>query len=168
MTRSIADHGGGARGPTSAGRRVWLQASQRVLKAAEGAVADALLELEQRLPGPPRGAQTTRRLRDVVARDRAAAAAGVQGHARPEPASTAEAAPPTAPSPAPRPAAAACPGEPIRTRTYARLLAAQGEPRRALAIYAHLMEGNPRDASLSIEAIELRRRVELDDDLDRP
>lgn len=45
--------------------------------------------------------------------------------------------------------------EPIATRTMARLLAAQGHPRRALAIYKKLLREQPGDASLEEEAAAL-------------
>lgn len=45
--------------------------------------------------------------------------------------------------------------EPIATRTMARLLAAQGHPRRALAIYKKLLREKPGDASLEEEAAAL-------------
>lgn len=48
--------------------------------------------------------------------------------------------------------------EPIATRTMARLLAAQGHPRRALAIYKKLLREQPGDASLEEEAAALGSR----------
>ena len=45
--------------------------------------------------------------------------------------------------------------EPIATRTMARLLADQGHPRRALAIYEKLLREKPGDASLEEEAAAL-------------
>lgn len=48
--------------------------------------------------------------------------------------------------------------EPIATRTMARLLAAQGHPRRALAIYKKLLREQPGDASLEEEAAALGRK----------
>jgi hypothetical protein len=82
-------------------------------------------------------------------------------------------APPPAPTPAPSlpppPVAAAVPrapeapsdvvsaaDEPIRTRSMARLLASQGHPARALAIYDWLLAANASDDSLRAEAEALR------------
>jgi hypothetical protein len=53
--------------------------------------------------------------------------------------------------------ASAAAAEPIRTRTMARLLAAQGHPARALAIYDALM-AEDSDPSLRAEAERLRSR----------
>lgn len=58
---------------------------------------------------------------------------------------------------APAPASAGAGEEPIRTRTMARLLAAQGHRARALAIYDALMAVDP-DPSLLAEAERLRSR----------
>lgn len=55
----------------------------------------------------------------------------------------------------PRASGQAADAEPIRTRTMARLLAAQGHPARALAIYDALMADDP-DPSLRAEAERLR------------
>lgn len=57
--------------------------------------------------------------------------------------------------PSSRASAKSAAGEPIRTRTMARLLAAQGHPERALAIYEALMADDP-DPSLRAEAERLR------------
>jgi hypothetical protein len=46
--------------------------------------------------------------------------------------------------------------EPIRTRSMARLLASQGHPARALAIYDWLLASNGTDDSLRVEAEALR------------
>jgi len=48
--------------------------------------------------------------------------------------------------------------EPIRTRTMAKLLAGHGYKSRALAIYDHLIERAPNDASLRAEAAALRNK----------
>jgi len=50
--------------------------------------------------------------------------------------------------------------EPIRTRTMARLLAAQGHRDRALSIYDDLLAKNGADASLREEAESLRSRTD--------
>ena len=47
-------------------------------------------------------------------------------------------------------------GEPIATRTMARILADQGHCRRALAIYQKLLKDNPSDSSLCAEAQAVR------------
>jgi len=75
--------------------------------------------------------------------------------------------PPPASEPAPAPAAQAQPErapttrtfeeEPIRTRSMAQLLAAQGHRERALAIYEELMAKDSSDPSLEREAAGLRR-----------
>lgn len=65
------------------------------------------------------------------------------------------AAPPTKP-PATEPSSPKS-QEPIPTRTMAGLLLAQGHRDRALAIYDHLIEADPDDASLRSEAEALRR-----------
>lgn len=92
------------------------------------------------------------RLREVLDRDRALIAA--------EPAKVVDAAPPAPPPPsAPAPSE---PGpsdleqEPIRTRTMARLLAAQGYRARALTIYEALLREDQTDADLRAEAERLR------------
>lgn len=82
---------------------------------------------------------------------------------------TAEAGAPAAPSsppaePAPTASAASderpqrVQHEPIRTRTMARLLAAQGYRQRALAIYEELLSQPGADAALRAEAEALRAR----------
>src|SRR5262245_43486556 len=107
--------------------------------AATVAIAGALDALEARVSRDRAiGLQLDRarqldRTREVLERDRAlafATAARPSETARPTP-------PPAAPAPALRSARSAtleC-NEPIRTRSMAKLLAAQGHPERALAIY---------------------------------
>lgn len=93
------------------------------------------------------------RLREVLDRDRALLAAQpVEPVELPAPPVLSQAA-------LPLPAAANTPlscEEPIRTRTMARLLAAQGHPARALAIYEYLLVQGNGDASLRAEAEQLR------------
>jgi hypothetical protein len=85
------------------------------------------------------------------------------------PAVTPPPAPTSASAPPPPPVAAAAPrapegqsdvvsaaDEPIRTRSMARLLASQGHPARALAIYDWLLAANASDDSLRAEAEALR------------
>jgi hypothetical protein len=95
------------------------------------------------------------RLLEVLDRDRALRAA--------EPVSPAAPVEPSVPAPAvavpavsmPEPAQAVdC--EPIRTRTMARLLAAQGYRARALAIYQALLAENPSDTELHAERERLQ------------
>ena len=56
-------------------------------------------------------------------------------------------------------ASAAVCDEPIRTRTMAQLLAAQGHPDRALSIYRYLLASNPGNASLQPEITALEAAV---------
>jgi hypothetical protein len=163
------------------GRRSLAVARGQLGQAVGEAVSGSLAALGERLGLHAQGAENTERLRDVVARDRALAAASPGGRAKPErsaasgstaqesgvdasqagsapvvqePVSTPEAA--SAPAPPPR-AAEWTPvgGEPIRTRTMARLLAAQGYRERALALYAELLLRDPEDAGLREEAERL-------------
>jgi hypothetical protein len=85
-----------------------------------------------------------RRLREVLDRDRALVAA--------QPDLARQPAPVLAPAPTLEDAAASPQQEPIRTRTMARLLAAQGYRARALAIYQALIAENPADTELHAEA----------------
>ncbi|HTU63424.1 MAG TPA: hypothetical protein VMF89_33410 [Polyangiales bacterium] len=104
---------------------------------------------------------------DPVATPRAAAPAGAfatPDFVAPAPAPAASAVPVSntiAASPSARPKhnaqTQAAAEEPIRTRTMARLLAMQGHPARALAIYDALMATDP-DPSLRAEAEQLRSR----------
>lgn len=80
--------------------------------------------------------------------------APVGAFATPETSAPASAAP-RAQGEAPSPAVAPSAEEPIRTRTMARLLAAQGHRARALAIYDALMAADP-DPDLRAEAQRLR------------
>jgi hypothetical protein len=50
-------------------------------------------------------------------------------------------------------------GEPIRTRTMARLLASHGYHDRALAIYEHLLAEQPDDEALRAEAATAREAL---------
>jgi hypothetical protein len=155
------------------------QARHQLGQAIEG-VLSGLVALEARvgghglltsLTGAGREAQTER-LREVLDRDRALVAAGPPGRSDAAKPALANARPAlgTAPS-----AAAAELGsraeppastlgsraeppastEPIRTRTMARLLAAQGHPARALAIYDALL-ATDSDPDLRAEAERLR------------
>ena len=132
------------------------------------------------------GAAHTDRLRDVLSRDRALAAVRPSTALVPSSPGTAAASAPAGPAVSP-PAAPAQPqpvepsppvpletsspgassseerpqrvqNEPIRTRTMARLLAAQGYRLRALAIYDELLARPGADDSLRREAETLRSR----------
>ena len=124
---------------------------------ASDAIADALETLESRvLGGPARGGRAGRerqlaRTREVLERDRALASATLSEEV---------------PRPSPPPAAAigasntaldaiVC-DEPIRTRSMAQLLAAQGHPERALSIYAYLLARDGSNPALHAEAAALR------------
>jgi hypothetical protein len=125
------------------------------------------------------------RLRDVLGRDRAlVVGARTQARAAPVGASTEPRRAILSDVPGPAPATAAAPDavvqapgtpepaasagsderpqrvqhEPIRTRTMARLLAAQGYRQRALAIYEELLAAPLADDSLRSEAEALRLR----------
>lgn len=65
--------------------------------------------------------------------------------------------PPAPPRPSSEPATRTFIEEPIRTRSMARLLAAQGHRERALAIYEELLAQNSEDAALRRETDALRR-----------
>lgn len=146
----------------------------RLRNAASGVVASALDALEARVlrgeasaPRAQRGRQLER-MREVLERDRALvesalpAPAPVQTPAAVQaPAQT----PPSLPSPAASAAlssasASVC-DEPIRTRSMAKLLAAQGHPERALAIYGYLLARDGNDPVLQAEAAALRESLVL-------
>lgn len=55
-------------------------------------------------------------------------------------------------------------GEPIQTRTMARLLAEQGHARRALAMYDELLERSPHDAELRGERDRLAEQGDVSPD----
>jgi hypothetical protein len=130
-----------------------------VLKqVATDALAGALDTLEARVlqaraePSRAGGAHQLDRLREVLERDRALATAGLpQPAPRPLPARVELPVPPSAAAPA----AIAC-DEPIRTRSMAKLLAAQGHPERALSIYAYLLAHDPGNAVVQAEYAALR------------
>ncbi|MFT3927758.1 MAG: hypothetical protein QM778_34845 [Myxococcales bacterium] len=110
--------------------------------------------------------RSVERMREVLERDRALAFAGHAATAaaslatspgRPDAATAADAATEATNEPtAPEATKAVSCQEPIRTRTFARLLAAQGHLERALSIYAYLIEQQPSDAGLMDEAAALR------------
>jgi hypothetical protein len=112
--------------------------------------------------------RNTDRLRDVLGRDRALAVGARAEAAQPRSAAPALAIVSVAPAPTPAAAAAALIAEerpqrvqhePIRTRTMARLLAAQGYRQRALAIYEELLAQAGADDGLRQEAAALRART---------
>ncbi|HEX6244697.1 MAG TPA: hypothetical protein VFZ61_27450 [Polyangiales bacterium] len=152
--------------------------TRAVLGQLVGDVLSAPLDaLETRLARHPwlgeragaAGAPAAGRLREVLDRDRALVAAQPESEmtvsvARALPSK--EPAPEQSPAPTqvPRDAVAVTPEldphdaqeEPIRTRTMARLLGAQGYRARALAIYQALLAESPGDDELRAEAERLR------------
>jgi hypothetical protein len=130
--------------------------------AAGELLADALDKLEGRLRRPASALRSSERMREVLERDRALAFAGhaaamaippasssAQSITGPAPVATREDSTPRAPRDV------VC-HEPIRTRTFARLLAAQGHLERALSIYDYLIHQHPGDAVLRDEVATLR------------
>jgi len=130
-----------------------------------------LSQLGERLGLPSAQPASLERMREVIERDRALVAASPERVATapavvdaPEQVAVAPVVVPerVAPPPVPVPSSAerceAVPegGEPIRTRTMAKLLASQGYRLRALAIYDHLLARAPDDAALRAEAEQLR------------
>jgi hypothetical protein len=93
------------------------------------------------------------RMREVLERDRALASASAPAPA-PQP-SVSAAAPPVAAPVTSEPAPPMC-DEPIRTRSMAKLLAAQGHADRALAIYTYLLARDGDDPALQAEVASLR------------
>jgi hypothetical protein len=143
-----------------------LARARELLGAAVGAALtglpepfDALLRLRSRLPEatpPPRAPRPAAPAAPV------AQAAPPSPVAEPPPAVPVEVERP-APVPVPVPPAREVPTtrtfieEPIRTRSMARLLAAQGLRERALAIYAELLAREPGDQALQDEAAAIGR-----------
>lgn len=134
-----------------------------VLKRARAqlkhAVGDALSGSWDALQGarPKRGAERAhQRLLEVVERDRALKAAVAD--AAPRRAEPAQARPAASPASEPDSGRAeqTVTYEPIRTRTLARLLEAQGYKKRALAIYESLLAEAPEDEALQAEVQRLR------------
>ena len=139
-------------------------ASAQLREAAGDLVAEALGRLEGRLRAAGGAARSSERMREVLERDRALAHADqaasplvrsseVQPGLAPAPSAVTSGARGTKAEHAP--GANPC-DEPIRTRTFARLLSAQGHVERALAIYAYLLEQHPEDAALVAEEAALR------------
>lgn len=132
----------------------------RLRNAASGVVASALDALEARVlrgeasaPRAQRGRQLER-MREVLERDRA-----LVESALPAPAPVQTPAPAQAPAPVQTPVPVC--DEPIRTRSMAKLLAAQGHPERALAIYGYLLARDGNDPVLQAEAAALRESLVL-------
>lgn len=104
----------------------------------------ALLPAEESAPGegtleaPPLLASSADALADEVEGPEVAAASSATDAFDPEPTDAA--------------------GEPIRTRTMARLLASQGYLERALMIYDHLLAQTPDDDTLRVEAARAREQ----------
>jgi len=151
------------------GARVLRAARAQLRDAATDALASALGAVEARVLGAATGSSRGRsdrqveRMREVLERDRALASAALPDPAPapspgPEPAATVPApaaAAPMAEAPSTTPVVPEC-DEPIRTRSMARLLASQGYPERALAIYAYLLAKDATDPTLEAEAAALR------------
>jgi hypothetical protein len=147
--------------------------SARLRGAAEELLASALGKLEGRLRGPAGPARSLERMREVLERDRALAFAEHTPCASPPVTAPSESSPkveslsttvhdsqlPRRATAAQTPRATPC-DEPIRTRTFARLLAAQGHAERALSIYAYLLDREPEDATLREEEAALRATLE--------
>lgn len=145
-----------------ANERVLSAVRAQLREAARDVLANALDQLESGARSRPASARSghgdqAERMREVLERDRALAAAlQMQVQAAP-PATSPE--PPQAPvfpacEPACEPATPEC-NEPIRTRTMAKLLAAQGHPDRALGIYLYLraLEGPDPALNAAIAAL---------------
>jgi hypothetical protein len=120
---------------------------QRARAQLSHAMADALTTSFEALSdlrsGGVEAARTQQRLRDVVERDRALRAVVVDEKPKALPTSSSR-----------RDELVA--DEPIRTRTMARLLSAQGYRKRALAIYDELLTRHPEDTVLREEAQAVR------------
>lgn len=136
------------------------EAQKPLEQAVEGVLA-GLTALEARLGGKPWLAALlgtpanngTERLREVLDRDRALVSAG-------EPTSSTSSSTLTATATATKSVIVPPPcSEPIRTRTMARLLAAQGHPTRALSIYDYLITQGDTDEGLRADAERLRAQV---------
>jgi hypothetical protein len=142
--------------------RMLRVARAQLRNAASGVVASALDALDVHvLQGQASGARNRRgdqleRMREVLDRDRALAAAALPER-RPAPSSApvAIAAVSTPEPAAAEPAAVVC-DEPIRTRSMAKLLAAQGHLERALSIYAYLLAQDGGNPTLHAEVAALR------------
>jgi hypothetical protein len=151
------------------GARVLRAARTQLREAASEALFGALGALEARVRAGKAGGSSghggrqLERMREVLERDRALASATLPEPAPapstgPEPAATvpeAAAAAPVPAAPSTAPVVPEC-DEPIRTRSMARLLASQGYPERALAIYAYLLAKDGSDPALALEAAALR------------
>jgi hypothetical protein len=144
------------------GARVLRAARAQLRDAATDALASALGAVEARVLGAAAGSSRGRsdrqveRMREVLERDRALASAALPEPApAPDPGAAPAAAVEGSAAPATKPEMPRC-DEPIRTRSMARLLAAQGYPERALTIYAYLLAKDGTDPTLHAEAAALR------------
>jgi hypothetical protein len=152
------------------GARVLRAARAQLREATTDALASALGAVEARVLGAAtassrgRSDRQVERMREVLERDRALASAAVPDPPAPAPSPGPEsaatvpppaAAAPVAQAPSNTPVVPEC-DEPIRTRSMARLLASQGYPERALAIYAYLLAKDATDPTLEAEAAALR------------
>jgi hypothetical protein len=149
--------------------QVLVAAGARLRKVADEALslASTLETVETRVAiaraafGPLDGGRHVERTRAVLERDRALRASSATAGATSAPKSAApnaQASPP--PPPPPVQLTAIVEGvqcdEPIRTRSMAKLLAAQGHPDRALAILRYLLARSPDDAALQAEISALQ------------
>ena len=166
--------------PASAAKRPLRQrARAQVARVLDEALSVPLEALDDRLrrrasaaPYPGMTWITRERLHDVLRNDRngAAQTEGAAAAAAPANAGVAD----LATQAAAKPAAAAAPrlhgtcDEPIRTRSMARLLAKQGRPDRALAIYEALIALDPADAALRSELEATRALVASGGDAPAP
>jgi hypothetical protein len=127
----------------------------RVLGMALAGARDALETIEGRVAEQLTAGTKERqreRTREVLERDRALAQTAVPADPPVPAVGTALGA---APVRDPEPACS----EPIRTRSMAKLLAGQGYPHRALAIYRHLLATVGDDATLRAEIIALQSHL---------
>ena len=127
----------------------------RVIGLALAGARDALETIEARVAGQLSGSALERqreRTREILERDRALLETAVPAD---PPVAAAGPAPSTAPA---REQNVVC-DEPIRTRVMAKLLAAQGYPHRALAIYRYLLVHDDSDPALQAEIAALQAHL---------
>jgi hypothetical protein len=156
---------------------VFGSARAQLREVAVEVLANALDALETQAAKarvPAHASRSTERTREVLERDRALASSGATALApirvaapirtsatapgpEPTPARAPVPAHMPAPTPSPAPTDVEC-DEPIRTRSMAKLLAAQGHPARALAIYRYLLAQSEGDAALEAEIVRLEQQ----------
>jgi len=138
--------------------RVLGAARAQLREVAVEVLAGALDVLETqaaRARMPVNASRSIERTREVLERDRALVSTAAPAEVAPA-VSELPAVPPV--QAAPGPAAVAC-DEPIRTRSMAKLLAAQGYPHRALVIYRYLLAQGEDDAALRAEIAALQTHL---------